>query len=162
MSCEFILQRGKNKGKQCSLKGKMMLNTRLYCTRHYRLREKQCVLSEKSIMKMEDFNCNGISTLTLGKFIAIREIGKGAFGQVLIIRHTDTQEHYALKITSTRGQDADLLYYEYLLLSQHFTGNNAFPTLLPKMANSYKRTKNETYLIMEYFEETLDYLHPWS
>lgn len=157
MSCEFILQHGKNKGKQCSLKGKMMLNARLYCTRHYRLQEKQCVLSEKSIMKMEDFNCNGISTSTLGKFIAIREIGKGAFGRVLMIRHTDTQEHYALKITSTRGQDADLLYYEYLLLSQHFTDNNAFPTFLPKVANSYKRTENETCLILEYFEETLQH-----
>ena len=37
----------------------------------------------------------------------------------------------------------------------HFTDKTNFPNLLPKVSKSYKRTKNETYLILEYFEETL-------
>ena len=135
MSCEFILQRRKNKGKQCSLKGKMVFNNKMYCKRHYK--------SQKA------------TTVVLDGFDVIKEIGKGAFGRVLMIRHNDTQKNYAVKITAIKGKDADLLYYEYLLLSQHFNSNTAFPTLLPKVANSYKRTENDTYLILEYFEETL-------
>ena len=157
MSCQFILQRGKNKGKLCSLKGKMTLNSKFYCTRHYKIQEKQNVLHENTAMKKEDFNCNGKhSTLPLGNFIVIREIGKGAFGKVVLIQDKNTNKYYAMKITSNNvKKEADLLFYEYTLLSQHFTGTDNFPRLLPKVAKSYKRTQKETYLILEYFEETL-------
>lgn len=141
MSCNFILQCGKNKGKQCSLKGKLLLSTKMYCTRHYKSQQG----SEKP----------SLSVSVVG-FDIIREIGKGAFGRVALIQDSDTQEYYAIKITSNKiKKEADLLYYEYLLLSQHFADNNAFPRLLPKVAKSYKRTEKETYLIMEHFEETL-------
>lgn len=155
MSCEFILRRGKNKGKQCSLKGKLTLNTKMYCTRHYKKAEENMAFNERNAMKKEDFNCNE-DKLAVDTFIIIREIGKGSFGRVMMIKTTDTQEQYAMKITNNKvKKEADLLYFEYTLLSHHFVDNNHFPRLLSKVSNSYKRTEKETYLVLEYFEETL-------
>jgi serine/threonine protein kinase len=52
-------------------------------------------------------------------------------------------------------KEADLLFYEYTLLCHHFNNNASFPALLPVISQSYQRTTKETYLVLEYFEETL-------
>ena len=153
MSCEFILTRGKNKGKQCSSKGTRIFFDTRYCSRHCKMKEKDMMLNETRTMQKEDWNCNENSVPAFG---FIREIGKGAFGRVLMIQDTKTKEKYAMKTANNRAKHgANLLFYEYTLLSQHFAGNKDFPQLLPKVSASYKRGAHETYLIFEYFEETL-------
>ena len=146
MSCEFVLLRGKNKGKLCSLRGTLAVNTKMYCSRHYKT-------VENNSMKKEDL----IEVkLAVDAFIIIKEIGRGAFGRVMLIQDRDTKEYYAMKITSNKvKREADLLYFEYTLLSHHFLDNSYFPKLLRKMTKSYKRTNKETYLVLEYYEETL-------
>ena len=151
MSCEFILTRGKNKGTQCSLKAKKVFNAKMYCTRHFKMQQGNARNQDlkPSIIKGYD--------LSFDTFDVIKEIGQGAFGRVVMIQDINTKEYYAMKITeNTIKKEADLLFYEYTLLSQHFTDRNAFPTLLPKVAKSYKQRENETCLILEYFEETLE------
>ena len=151
MACKFILVRGKNKGKQCNLKGINFFSGQMYCSRHYKMQE-------ISMMKQEDLNCNAVdnSSENDASFQIIKEIGNGAFGRVMLIQDTETKECYAMKTTQNIAkQEADLLFYEYTLLSQHFVGSNHFPRLLPRISRSYTRTESETCLILEYFEETL-------
>ncbi len=146
MSCEFVLIRGINKGKQCSLKGTLEVNTKMYCSRHYKTIENNSTKKE-DLIKVK---------LPVDAFIIIKEIGRGAFGRVMLIQDRDTKEYYAMKITSNKvKREADLLYFEYTLILHHFLDNSYFPKLLRKMTKSYKRTNKESYLVLEYYEETL-------
>ena len=145
MICEFILVKGKNKGKNCKITGNQTLNNKLYCIRHYKLLQKNIIKEE---CKEEEIHIKEISK----KFKIIKEIGKGEFGIVYKIEQRDTNKIYAVKINNNKK---DLLYYEYLLLSQHFINNNAFPSLLSYPYISYKKNKDISYLITEYYEETL-------
>lgn len=140
MLCNYIIIKGKNKNNNCKLKANYKLNEKTYCKRHYNL---------ININKKENININNFK---IKDFTIIKKIGNGTFGDVYKINHNITKEIYALKINNTKK---DLLYYEYLLLSQHFIDNNYFPKLLEYPNISYKKEKNFIYLITEYFEETL-------
>ena len=144
MACEFILKSGKNKGKQCRLKGSKAFNRKLFCARHHKVQEMDA-------MRKEDVNpCERIGN----SFDIIREIGKGAFGRVLLVQDIATETRYAMKVAKAK-KEADLLFYEYTLLCHHFNNNASFPALLPVISQSYQRTTKGTYLVLEYFEETL-------
>ena len=144
MACEFILKSGKNKGKQCRLKGSKAFNRKLFCARHHKVQEMDA-------MRKEDVNlCERIGN----SFDIIREIGKGAFGRVLLVQDIATEKRYAMKVAKAK-KEADLLFYEYTLLCHHLNNNASFPALLPVISQSYQRTTKGTYLVLEYFEETL-------
>ena len=144
MACEFILKSGKNKGKQCRLKGSKAFNRKLFCVRHHKVQEMDA-------MRKEDVNlCERIGK----SFEIIREIGKGAFGRVLLVQDIATKKRYAMKVAKAK-KEADLLFYEYTLLCHHFNNNASFPALLPVISQSYQKTTKGTYLVLEYFEETL-------
>ena len=104
MACEFILKSGNNKGKQCRLKGPKTFNGKLFCTRHYKLQE-------INAMRKEDIS---VCTRVGDSFDIIREIGRGAFGRVLLIQEIVTKEFYAMKVTQTK-KERDLLFFEYTL-----------------------------------------------
>ena len=63
MLCEFILISVKNKGKQCSLKGKITFETKGYCTRHYKIQE--------------DAEKHNACTLTVENYDIIKKLERG-------------------------------------------------------------------------------------
>ena len=108
MACEFIFKSGKNKGKQCRLKGSKAFNRKLFCARHHKVQEMDTI-------RKEDVNlCERIGN----SFDIIREIGKGAFGRVLLVQDISTEKRYAMKVAKAK-KEADLLFYEYTLLCHH-------------------------------------------
>ena len=73
MLCAYILKRGKNKGKQCSVKGKTLFNAKWYCSRHYKMQQGIAKMILILLSMTVTFH---LIVLMLSKKLAVGHLGK--------------------------------------------------------------------------------------
>jgi len=142
MSCNYILKNGNI----CKNSAKKSIKSIDYCTRHYNL------LSQNS----DTNNTHNINEILfdLNKDKEIIFINKGAFGTVYKIFLDD--KYYALKIQYLNNDIKNIIYYEYLLLSQHFNNCDNIVKLYNGKKSYYCKNNEYSYIITELLYETLE------
>jgi serine/threonine protein kinase len=142
MSCNYILKNGNI----CKNSAKKSIKSIDYCTRHYNL------LSQNS----DTNNTHNINEILfdLNQDKEIIFINKGAFGTVYKIFLDD--KYYALKIQYLNNDIKNIIYYEYLLLSQHFNNCDNIVKLYNGKKSYYCKNNEYSYIITELLYETLE------
>jgi hypothetical protein len=142
MSCNYVLKNGN----VCKNIAKKSIKSIDYCTRHYNI----------LIHNSDPDNTNNIydtlSDLNLNKDKDIIFINKGAYGSVYKIFLDE--KYYALKIQYLNNNIKNIIYYEYLLLSQHFYNCNNIVKLYNGKKSYYCKNNEYSYIITELLYET--------
>lgn len=148
MNCSQILKNGNN----CKHSATNQINDIYYCTRHYNV-----------IIKTKEEDQENNSPSTYNKEIDIPNIGieikkseflnNGNFLSVYKILIND--KYYALKIQNLENNQKNVIYYEYILLSQHFNDSNFIIKLYDGKTQYYYKNNIYGILITELMYETL-------
>lgn len=131
MSCNYILKSGHN----CKNVPKKIIKDIEYCTRHYNILIQN---NEEPIFSIN----NILSELNLENNYSF--INKGTFGYVYKILIDNY--YYALKLQPLMNNIKNIIYYEYILLSQHLNDSN----YIVKLYNKNLYNKNYCYKNNEY------------
>jgi serine/threonine protein kinase len=142
MSCNYILKNGNI----CKNFAKKSIKSIDYCTRHYNLLSQNSDTNNTHNINEILFNLNQDKEITF--------INKGAFGTVYKIFLDDT--YYALKIQYLNNNIKNIIYYEYLLLSQHFNNCDNIVKLYNGKKSYYCKNNEYSYIITELLYETLE------
>jgi len=142
MSCNYILKNGNI----CKNFAKKSIKSIDYCTRHYNLLSQNSDTNDTKNINEILFNLNQDKEITF--------INKGAFGTVYKIFLDDT--YYALKIQYLNNNIKNIIYYEYLLLSQHFNNCDNIVKLYNGKKSYYCKNNEYSYIITELLYETLE------
>lgn len=140
MSCNYILKNGNI----CKNTAKKSIKILDYCTRHYN------ILIQNSNTTPDNID-NILSELNLETDVTF--INKGAFGSVYKIS-LDNKD-YALKIQYLNNEIKNIIYYEYLLLSQHFNNYDNIVKLYDGKKPYYYKNNSYSFIITELLYETL-------
>jgi serine/threonine protein kinase len=116
-----------------------------YCTRHYNILTQ---ISYDSI----DYLQNILIELKINKN-DITFINKGTFGSVYKIMLDD--KYYALKYQYLNDNIKNIIYYEYILLSQHFNDYDKIIKLYNSKKSYYHKNNSYSFIITELLHETL-------
>uniref|UniRef100_A0A8C0HBG8 Protein kinase domain-containing protein n=1 Tax=Chelonoidis abingdonii TaxID=106734 RepID=A0A8C0HBG8_CHEAB len=97
------------------------------------------------------------NTASLDQFNRIKTLGTGSFGRVLLVKDTETGNHYAMKILD-KQKVVKLKQIEHTLNKKWILQVISFPLLI-KVEYSFKNNSN-LYMMMEYIpgEEMFSYL----
>lgn len=140
MSCNYILKNGNI----CKNSAKKSIKSIDYCTRHYN------ILIQNSDTTSDNID-NILSELNLETDITF--INKGSFGSVYKISLDN--KYYALKIQYLNNEIKNIIYYEYLLLSQHFNNYDNIVKLYDGKKPYYYKNNSYSFIITELLYETL-------
>ena len=140
MSCNYILKNGNI----CKNSAKKSIKSLDYCTRHYN------ILIQNSNTTLDNID-NILSELNLETNVTF--INKGAFGSVYKIS-LDNKD-YALKVQYLNNEIKNIIYYEYLLLSQHFNNYDNIVKLYDGKKPYYYKNNSYSFIITELLYETL-------
>lgn len=143
MSCSFILKNGI----KCKNASKKQIKDIEYCTRHYNI-----------LIQNNDYSTISINNILSELNINISDIifiNKGSFSHVYKILIND--KYYALKIQYLNDNSKNIIYYEYLLLSQHLNNSDYIVKLYNNNNKKYYYKNNEyAFLLTELLFETLE------
>lgn len=151
MNCSQILKNGNN----CKHSATNKINDIYYCTRHYNIiiktkHEDQDTQENKT---QAAYN-TAIEIPNIGIDIKTSEfINNGTFLSVYKILLND--KYYALKIQNLENNQKNVIYYEYILLSQHLNDSNFIIKLYDGGMSYYYKNNIYGILITELMYETL-------
>lgn len=148
MFCEYLV-----KDITCKFKHKFNYLSKNYCTRHYNIIQKS--LNEKNINKDDELILELKNILTKYKILydSIEYLDKDTFNIIYLISFQNNK--YILKYQNLLN-NKNLLYYEYILLSQVFNNNNNIVKLDSINKKNYIYIKDSySILLQEYLIENL-------
>mgnify|MGYP000088259163 CR=1 FL=1 len=148
MFCEYLV-----KDITCKFKPKFNYLSKNYCTRHYNIIQKS--LNEKNINKDDELILELKNILTKYKILydSIEYLDKDTFNIIYLISFQNNK--YILKYQNLLN-NKNLLYYEYILLSQLFNNHNNIVKLDSINKKNYIYIKDSySILLQEYLIENL-------
>ncbi|KAM9115062.1 cAMP-dependent protein kinase catalytic subunit alpha-like [Pangshura tecta] len=98
------------------------------------------------------------NTASLDQFNRIKTLGTGSFGRVMLVKDTETGNHYAMKILD-KQKVVKLKQIEHTLNEKRILQAIDFPLLI-KLEYSFKDTSCP-YMVMEYIPGREMFSHPW-
>ena len=141
MSCNYMLKNGNI----CKNIAKKSIKDIGYCTRHYN------ILKQTSY-DSTDYLQNILTELKINKN-DITFINKGTFG--LVYKIMLDNKFYALKYQHLNDNIKNIIYYEYILLSQHFNDCDNIVKLYNSKKSYYYKNNSYSFIITELLHETL-------
>lgn len=152
MNCEYLV-----KNNHCKFLSKYIYLDKNYCTRHYNKLNKNNLQSNKLNNKSDNIEINEIKSILQSNNILydnIEFINKGTFNKVYLISYQNTK--FIIKYQNLKN-DKNLLYYEYLILSNHLTDTNYIVNIYFINKQTYYYKKDEYALLcQEYLYNTIN------
>ena len=145
MSCNYILKNGNI----CKNYAKKSIKSIEYCTRHYNILIQTSDTTPSNTDTLDDI----LLVLNIEKTYCTF-ISKGTFSSVYKILLDN--KYYALKIQYLNSNIKNVIYYEYLLLSQHFNNYDSIIKLYDGKKSYHYKNNSYSFIITELLYETLE------
>ena len=160
MFCEFIV-----KDKNCKFKSKFSYLSKNYCTRHYNIIQKSLNNNNETNNDNENDNNNNNDNdkliilkkkLNMNNILydSIEYLNKGTYNEVYLVKYQNN--NFIIKYQDIQN-NKNILYYEYILLSNIFNNHNNIVKLYSNNSKNYFYEKDKyAILLEEYLNYTLD------
>lgn len=151
MNCEYLVKQN-----NCKFKAKFTYLEKHYCTRHYNYLNKQSNTEQNNSNSKEQNNIteqnNDIKEsndiiLELFKYTDIKLLQTESFINIYLVTINDTK--FIVKYQDLKTNSKNLLYYEYLLLSNNLINNDLFVNIHYINEKAYYYKKNEYVLFCQ-------------
>lgn len=153
MFCEFIV-----KDKNCKFKSKFSHLSKNYCTRHYNIIQKSLNINNENKNNNDNdkilVQIKNILTFNNILYDSIEYLNKGTYNKIYLVKYQNNQ--FIIKYQDIQN-NKNLLYYEYILLSNIFNNHNNIVKLDFNNRKNYFYEKDKyAVLLQEYLMDTLD------
>jgi len=169
----------KKSGDICNKPGKFNIDDNYYCGIHFKKISKKDNNLNEVTNSEKNINVIKVDNIIDNEFIYIKNIieskinfkinnciNNNTLGDYYLVTNTDSNKQYIMKLLYHKKNNSqilkryrDLLFWEYMILSKHFT-NNSNVVKLYDIKASYLSINDEIYyivlLIMEYYSDSLN------